>query len=189
MTPFQLHVQKWKDCTRCPLHETRTSVVITRGKLPCDVLFVGEAPGASEDVLGKPFIGPAGKLLDEIIANAQLRSNATDLRLAFTNLIGCIPLQEDEEGGTSKASEPSKASIKACAPKLTELATIAKPKLVVLVGALSQKNALAAITRYDTICKIIHPAALLRMHIAQRPLAIQKTLIELTDAFEAIPPF
>lgn len=64
---FQLHVREWENCTRCPLCETRRNIVLSRGKVPCDVLFIGEGPGESEDVLGAPFVGPAGHLLDHII--------------------------------------------------------------------------------------------------------------------------
>jgi uracil-DNA glycosylase len=69
-TLWSAHVDDWKDCTRCPLHTVRSNVVLARGSIPCDILFVGEAPGRSEDALGKPFVGPAGILLDEMIEDA-----------------------------------------------------------------------------------------------------------------------
>jgi uracil-DNA glycosylase len=62
-------------------------VVLCRGRLPCDVLFVGEAPGVSEDVLGRPFVGPAGKLLDTIVERAL----DGQYDCAMTNLVACIP--------------------------------------------------------------------------------------------------
>lgn len=64
---YQRHVESWKNCTRCPAHLHRKHTALVRGSLPCDVLFVGEAPGESEDVLGKPFVGPAGHLFDHIV--------------------------------------------------------------------------------------------------------------------------
>ena len=87
MTPYQRHREKWKGCERCSLYRGRRSVVLCRGKLPCDVLFVGEAPGVSEDVLGRPFVGPAGKLLDEIVERAL----DGQYDYAITNLVACIP--------------------------------------------------------------------------------------------------
>lgn len=64
---YQLFVDKWGDCNRCHLCETREKIVIARGSVPADVLFIGEAPGEGEDSTGIPFIGPAGRLLDDII--------------------------------------------------------------------------------------------------------------------------
>lgn len=173
-SPFAAHVAKWSTCELCPLHHTRTKVVIARGSVPCDVLFVGEAPGVSENVLGRPFVGPAGRLLDEMIASASPQS----LKLAFTNLVGCIPLDD------KKTSEPSKESIKACAPRLLELTRMAKPKLIVLVGKLSVKY--VSVPKGCHKVEIIHPAAILRADISQQGLAIQRCVVALADAFTSI---
>lgn len=70
MSAWTDHVAKWKNCDLCPLHKQRNRICIARGTVPCDVLFVGEAPGPSEDAIGQPFVGPAGKLLDQIIERA-----------------------------------------------------------------------------------------------------------------------
>jgi len=56
-----------RECTRCPLHETRTSVVFGSGNANADLMFIGEAPGANEDRMGLPFVGQAGKLLDKLL--------------------------------------------------------------------------------------------------------------------------
>ena len=89
ISPFALHLANWKDCTRCPLHETRIQTALYRGQVPCDILLIGEAPGPSENVLGEPFAGPAGHLLDQIVGQSGLGK----FRLCFTNLVGCIPLE------------------------------------------------------------------------------------------------
>ncbi len=68
---YQEYKKQWKGCKRCPLYKTRRKIVHCRGSLPCDIFFLGEAPGDSEDLLGKPFVGPAGKLLDRIIAKGN----------------------------------------------------------------------------------------------------------------------
>lgn len=65
---YQAFLEKWGQCTRCSLCETREKIVIARGTVPADVLFIGEAPGEGEDSTGVPFIGPAGCLLNDIIA-------------------------------------------------------------------------------------------------------------------------
>lgn len=168
---------------------TRANVVLARGDIPCDVLFIGEAPGPAENNLGSPFKGPAGHLLDEIVANAVAESGVT-LRMAYTNLVACIPLED----GSTKFTEPPKASIDACHPRLAEFARMCNPEIVVAVGALSEKyigkkwetgNA-GWIKRF---AKIIHPAAILRGAVAQRGLAQQNAEVTLIEAFESLIPF
>lgn len=189
MTPYQRHVTKWRDCDLCPLAATRKRVVLVRGSIPCDVLFVGEAPGPSEDVLGKPFVGPAGKLLDEIVIRARNVNHEPEpyfpeLRFAFTNLVGCIPLDEHRD----KFAEPSEESIVACLPKLGEIARIADPKIVVAVGKLAAKWLRGKRSPIDAfkVVEIVHPAAILRANEAARGLMAQKAVITLSDAFENI---
>lgn len=171
---WEAHKAKWSGCTLCPLCEGRTHVVLCRGSLPCDVLFIGEAPGASEDVLGKPFVGPAGKLLDKIIESAL---NDRPIRVALTNLVACIPLGDDGD----KVKEPSREAIESCAPRLTELRRIANPQLIVCVGDLAEKWAVKPGGGVWLI-KIIHPAAILRMDASQQPLAIKRAVVAISDA-------
>ena len=64
---YQSHCEKWQDGCGAEICELANKVVLCRGRLPCDVLFIGEAPGESENVIGLPFVGPAGKLLDKMI--------------------------------------------------------------------------------------------------------------------------
>ena len=174
---YKEHRLKWKQCTKCDLCHKRNKVIFARGVIPCDVLFIGEAPGSSEDVIGKPFIGPAGNLLQQIINDAFGTDGPS---YAMTNLIGCIP--KDRVGAKI---EPPPESIKACAPKLLEFFEMAKPKLVVFVGRLALKHAakslpLKGVLRSD----IIHPAAILRADVSQKGLAIQRTRIILADAVD-----
>lgn len=184
LTAWQTHVRDWKDCTRCHLSEGRNTVVLARGRVPCDVVFVGEAPGESEDSLGKPFIGPAGRLLDEIIA----KSLGDRFTYALTNLVGCIP--RDVEGG--KDSKPDDEAIEACKPRLLEFLSIAKPRLVVAVGKLSEDWTSGKYKRSIPLpsgCKwvtIVHPAWILRTNTANRGLAVQKCIIALQDATEEL---
>lgn len=181
------HKKKWIGCVNCHLCEQRDRVVLARGKLPCDVLFVGEAPGGSEDVLGSPFVGPAGKTLDSFIEEAEDELNLKPqerLRKAWTNLIGCIP--KDEDG--RKVTEPPKESIEACAPRLVELATLANARALVMVGNLSQKWCPKILQDFDYeySIDIIHPAAILRMDPSQQTVAAQRTTVELRDLFNEL---
>lgn len=164
------HKKKWENCTDCELCETRYRTVLYKGYIPCDVLFVGEAPGKSENMIGKPFVGPAGHLLTRIIRLAGL----LEYRLGYTNLVCCIPLDEDG----NKIHDPHKEHIKACRERLEEIIKIAKPKKIVAVGKLSAKH----LSRYD--CSITHPGAILRMDITQRGLQVQQAVVRLEDLVE-----
>jgi uracil-DNA glycosylase family 4 len=195
-SPFQLHLDRWKKgCGSC--HCARaTGIVFCRGKLPCDVLFVGEAPGQSEDALSQPFIGPAGDLLDAIIAEAL--EEFPGLRLAFTNLVGCLPRRDDG----SKSVEPDREQIETCRPRLTEFILLSKPKLIVWVGALSDKHGAAALGKAVTYAgspgkveghptirlwaSIAHPAHLLRAPEAQKSLLRQRCVSSTRRAVKAL---
>lgn len=210
LSPYQLHVLEWKDCLRCYYHETRNKVCIARGKLPCDVLFIGEAPGESEDSLGIPFCGPSGYLLNDIIKEAITNSpKRSHITYALTNLIGCIPIELDEDEHRGKLQVPSIESIMACTPRLQEIVKIANPKLIVCVGNLASQYTNSAsrgtiklpyrtekvstldgetgdiqeevITYPIPKIDITHPAALLRFNIAHRGLAIQRQIVILAD--------
>lgn len=196
LSPWKSHVARWGDCRLCPLCDTRKKIVLARGSLPCDVLFIGEAPGPSEDVIGQPFVGPAGHLLDEIMTRAGFDETDVGVRpvtRAFTNLVACIP--KDESSG-DKFTEPPLESIKACFPRLVELVRMAKPKLIITVGKLAAKHVYGQ-AQFDPVDwlpenhfiqweEIIHPAAILRMDLSQRGLQIQRTIVKLSDALETL---
>lgn len=140
MTKWELHVSEWKNCTRCVYSKTRKNVVLARGHIPCDVLFVGEGPGPSEDELGKPFIGKAGKLLDRIVHKVFGPERDRKYKVSFDNIIGCIPLVMDEDGGHHhEKEEPDHDCVVLCAPRLEEFIHIAQPKLVIAVGKVSDE--------------------------------------------------
>lgn len=186
MSLYSDHVAKWKDCVGCSLCERRNRVVLARGKIPCDVLFIGEAPGESEDALGQPFIGPAGKLLDRLIEQAGGASH----RIAFTNLIACIPRDETGE----KVLDPPKEAIDACRERLAEFMSLSNPTVVVYVGRASQKYApdAGAVSQLPSNVgefDIVHPAAILRMDVSQKGLTIQRTILTLENAFGFLVPF
>lgn len=191
MTRYELHVRNWKHCDRCESARTRHQVCLLRGTIPCDVLFIGEAPGESEDTLGRPFVGPAGILLNSIVSRA-IGNRAT---VAFTNLVGCIPVED----GTNKATEPSDESIEACAPRLQEIVKIASPRLIVCVGKLASvkvgEDSLWLKGRIELTdnkggsiktVTITHPAAMLRTPFAARGLSIQRAVAIINQAVEEI---
>lgn len=186
LSPWKAHVERWSACDGCPLSERRTNVVLARGRIPCDVLFIGEAPGRSEDAHAQPFIGPAGKLLDAMIEAAL---GDTPLRLAFTNLIACIPLDEENN---DKLGEPPYESVMACAGRLAEFVQIAMPRLVVRVGRHAQEwlqPGYQDSIRLGWDCSfvdIVHPAFILRKPIAFQSMERQRTVIILRNAVEEL---
>jgi uracil-DNA glycosylase family 4 len=190
MTPYQKHVAKWSNCEECELCERRTRVVLLKGVVPSPILFIGEAPGASEDVLGKPFVGPAGKLLEGMLEECNLPCS-----YAMTNLVACIPKVD----GSVKLGEPPEDSILACADRLEECLKLCKPELVVAVGRLSEKwlpklfgslDAGILQAKYypavGSLVTITHPAAILRMSVIQKEIAIQRCIVTITDAVSNI---
>lgn len=128
-TPWQKFVDKWKDCQACPLHETRRHIVLGRGTVPSQLVFVGEAPGASEDVLGLPFVGPAGKLLDRVMERAFAQVGRVPT-FSIVNLLCCFPRGEDGK----KSRKPADQEVRACSPRLVEFMALADPRLIVCVG-------------------------------------------------------
>lgn len=179
MTPWQLFVNKWKDCKLCPLYEQRSNIVLARGVIPADIMMVGEAPGASEDALGIPFCGPAGHLLDQIVQRAVPPS----VTVVCCNLVCCYPAEAKAAG----YNEPEYSEILACRPRLMEFIDIAQPKLIVCVGSLASDNinhdAYGKVRGADVIA-IIHPAAILRMPLAQKQMAAQRAIVTLRTAVE-----
>lgn len=195
MTPYQQHCQKWKDGCGSSICSKGSRLCFARGSIPADVLFCGEGPGVSEDAIGQPFIGPAGRLLDSIIYQAwRCDPDIQGYSYCMTNLVLCFPREAKAEG----INEPPQDAIKACAPRLREFVGICKPKLVVCVGSLADKHApvaLKGVTIYaggkveghPTIQRwtsIVHPASILRMNQAQQGLAIQRAVVILSNALE-----
>lgn len=189
MGKFAEHVAKWKGCELCPLWESRTKMVFARGTLPADVLFIGEAPGDSEDLIGQPFVGPAGNLLNQICDEAWEQAVPAGMRVtrAFTNLVCCLPKQDREK------REPEREEIKACGTRLAEMIALCKPKLrlIVCVGKLSSmwvrtRPAELGISTAVIMMDMMHPAAVIRMTIDKQGLAVQRCTVSLQTELEEL---
>lgn len=182
MDRWQLHVNQWKNCTRCDLHETRQNVVLLRGDVPCDVMFIGEAPGHSEDSIGEPFVGEAGNLLQYDIINEAVPETVT---YALTNLLACIPLDEDG----NKTNEPDDDDVETCSPRLVDLAEFCKPKLIVCVGKHAEEwlnpQMKMRVRIPDSISRvhILHPSYILRK-TEGKEILISKCIIAIRDAIK-----
>jgi uracil-DNA glycosylase len=108
-------------CVRCGLSGTRTNAVPGTGPCPADIMIVGEAPGFNEDMQGKPFVGPAGKLLDTLLEGIGLRRED----VYITNVLKCRPPQN---------RDPMPNEAKACAPYLTWQLKLVEPRVVIVLG-------------------------------------------------------
>lgn len=144
------------NCNRCPLHKYRTKVVIGRGSIPAKILFLGEAPGKSENVVGIPFFGISGKFLDEIILDAMKLAGVDNMPPYYiTNSVLCRPT--DKIGGNNR--EPKPEEIAMCMPFVNEIVRFVNPKIVIFVGDVAHKYYKKEFTN---TAKIYHPAFLIR---------------------------
>ena len=115
-----------KECMRCPLAETRTTVVFGNGDADADLMFVGEAPGANEDREGLPFVGQAGKLLDKLLAEIGLDRG----QVFVLNVLKCRPPGN---------RDPQPAEIEACSAYLFQQVELIEPLVVCTLGNFSTK--------------------------------------------------
>lgn len=185
LSPYKAHCQRWEGGCGAEICLTATRRVFARGKLPCDVLFVGEAPGKSEDLIGEPFVGPAGIKLNDMISRALADFPEHEFRIAFTNLVSCIPLAENSE----KFEEPPDEAIQACKPRLEEFLQIANPRLILATGkhaedwlAQGYKHSVKLHRPDVRIVPIMHPAAILRAPYAAKSLLTKRTIATISDA-------
>ena len=163
-----LRIDIGPDCSRCKLHTIgRTQVVFGVGNPNADLMFVGEAPGADEDIKGEPFVGRAGQLLTKIIEAIDLRRE--DVYIA--NVIKCRP-------PGNRNPEPDE--VEQCEPFLFRQVDIIKPKVIVALGKFAAQCLVrtdAPITRIRgreftyrdaVLIPTYHPAYLLRNPSAKR---------------------
>jgi uracil-DNA glycosylase family 4 len=157
------------DCTRCKLHtQGRTQVVFGVGNPEADLMFVGEAPGADEDIKGIPFVGRAGQLLTDIIEKG-LQIPRADVYIA--NVIKCRP-------PGNRNPEPDE--VETCEPFLFQQIDIIKPKVIVALGKFGAQTLLCTLEpisklrgrvfdyRGAKLVPTFHPAYLLRNPSSKR---------------------
>lgn len=118
-----------KGCTRCPLYKTGTQTVFGEGRAKARLVLVGEQPGNDEDLAGHPFVGPAGKLLDRALAEAEI-----DRKDAYvTNVVKHF--KWEQRGKRRLHSKPNAKEIGACLPWLEEELRLLSPKVLLCLGA------------------------------------------------------
>ena len=159
--------QSCQSCSRCELCKTRTNVVFGVGNRTADILFVGEGPGEQEDLKGEPFVGPAGKLLDDMLSIIDL-----DRSICYIgNIVKCRP---------PRNRDPQVEEQEACIGYLEKQIQLIQPKIIVCLGRIAALKLIRPdyrITREHGqwmekdgiwMTAIYHPSALLR-DVSKRP--------------------
>lgn len=156
-------------CAKCPLHKYRTNAVPGEGSMKLGIMVVGEAPGADEDRTGRPFVGAAGRLLTEALA--QLGVSRWDVYI--TNVVKCRPPNN---------RTPTREEVETCLPYLLRQIKLLRPRRIVALGLTSAKTLLSLVGKRVEkmgdvrrrcfrgrvagveveICATYHPAAVLR---------------------------
>lgn len=154
-------------CTGCELCQTRHNVVFGVGKKDADILFVGEGPGEQEDLKGEPFVGPAGKLLDDMLSIIDI--DRTNCYIA--NIVKCRP---------PRNRDPKEEEQDACIGFLRNQTALIRPKIIVCLGRIAAMKLIDPefrITREHGawvqrngiwMTAMYHPSALLR-DLSKRP--------------------
>ena len=153
--------EKCSNCNQCQLCQGRNNVVFGVGNKDADIMFIGEGPGEQEDLQGVPFVGPAGKLLDDMLSIIDLnRKNC-----CIANIVKCRPPGN---------RDPREEEQDACIPYLRAQVALIKPKIIVCLGRIAAKriiNPEFRITRDHGfwthkngvwLMAMYHPSALLR---------------------------
>lgn len=160
--------QACQRCTRCGLCETRKNVVFGVGNPNADILFIGEGPGEQEDLQGQPFVGPAGKLLDDMLSIIDLDRKRN---CYIANIVKCRPPHN---------RDPLETEQDACIDFLKKQIALIQPKIIVCLGRISATRLIRPDYRItkehgqwvklDGIwtTAIYHPSALLR-DVTKRP--------------------
>ncbi|MBT6069153.1 uracil-DNA glycosylase [Candidatus Peregrinibacteria bacterium] len=149
MTTLQDIADQVKACEKCGLCKGRTNSVPGEGNPNADIMFIGEGPGKNEDLHGQPFIGAAGKFLDELLEGIGLKRE--DVFIA--NVIKCRPPGN---------RDPEPDEVQACYPYLEEQVRLIQPKLIVLLG----RHAMYRFLPNDLKISEIHGQVLRRKGIA-----------------------
>jgi uracil-DNA glycosylase family protein len=182
-------------CTACPLHETGTQTVFGEGTSNAGVVFVGEQPGDQEDLQGKPFVGPAGKLLDTALEDAGIDRS----QVYVTNVVKHFKWQA--RGKRRIHQKPNWSEIAACRPWLEAELEVVQPRVLVCLGATAaqallgrdfrvsrQRGQLVDSDLAENVLATVHPSSILRADDETREHEYQGLVSDLRTVAELISP-
>lgn len=158
-------------CKACDLWKNATQTVFGEGSINAKVIFVGEQPGDQEDIVGRPFVGPAGKLLDQALAEAGILRS----QIYLTNVVKHFKWVPAPRGKRRIHKKPRYSEINACQPWLDGEIDALKPQVLVCLGATAaqallgkefsvsrQRGEFVKSTLAPTVMATVHPSSILR---------------------------
>ncbi len=175
----QIHAMDWAQlkssasaCTACVLHESRRQAVFGVGDEKAEWLFVGEGPGAEEDERGEPFVGQAGKLLDNMLtAIALQRGN----NVYIANVVKCRP-----PGNRT----PDPAEAQACEPYLARQIELIRPRLIVALGKVAAQNLLGIEATLASLRGRVHQYHSTPLIVTYHPAYLLRNLVDKSKSWE-----
>jgi uracil-DNA glycosylase len=159
-------------CTQCGLHKSRTQTVFGVGDENAEWMLIGEAPGAEEDRLGDPFVGQAGKLLDNMLAALDL-DRARKVYIA--NILKCRP-----PGNRN----PEPEEVAKCSPHLLRQIELVKPKLILAMGRFAAQTLLATDASIASLRGKVHRYAGVPLIVTYHPAYLLRNLPDKAKAWE-----
>lgn len=132
-----------RDCRRCGLHAGRTQTVFGTGSRSAEWMVVGEAPGAEEDRQGEPFVGPAGQLLNAMLAAIGLARES----VFIANVLKCRPPDN---------RDPKPEEVAECLPYLAQQVSLVRPRLIVAFGRVAAQNLLGTDSTLGSLRGVVH---------------------------------
>lgn len=183
MSEWESLLKECMICRRCQLWQTRKNVVFGTGNSQADILFVGEGPGEQEDIQGTPFVGPAGKLLDDMLSIIDINRE----KCYIANIVKCRP---------PRNRDPLPQEQDCCITYLWEQIRLIQPKIIVCLGRIAATRLISQefrITRDHGTWYFIngvwttamyHPSALLR-DVTKRPETFMD-LLSIRDKMQQI---
>lgn len=160
------------NCTACPLSESRTQTVFGVGDEQADWLFIGEGPGAKEDELGEPFVGQAGKLLDNMLMSIQLQRGHG---VYIANIVKCRPPNN---------RNPELSEAEQCHPYLARQIALIKPRLIVALGKIAAQNLLHSNESITTLRGKLHYYEEIPLIVTYHPAYLLRSLTDKAKAWE-----
>ena len=159
-------------CVKCGLHKTRTQTVFGVGDENADWMLIGEAPGAEEDRLGDPFVGQAGKLLDNMLAAIGLSRRAN---VYIANVLKCRP-----PGNRN----PAPGEVEKCSPYLLRQIELIGPKLIVAMGRFAAQTLLETSASIASLRGRVHQYAGVPLIVTYPPAYLLRTLEDKAKTWE-----
>ena len=175
----QIHAMDWPQlktsaslCNACALHKTRKQAVLGVGDERAEWLFVGEGPGAEEDERGEPFVGQAGRLLDNMLAAIALKRGNN---VYIANVVKCRP-------PGNRTPEPDEAH--ACEPYLARQIELIRPRLIIALGKVAAQNLLGIESTLASLRGRVHQYRGTPLIVTYHPAYLLRNLVDKSKSWE-----